>query len=332
MLVENLNAREVEPPTRRAFIHIGYPKAGSSALQTTFHASRPLLRQHGYFYPDALSGLCNAFTARFHHEPETLFPYCDMRIARPRLLHRMRNDFDRLERRVDAVTPAALVLSSESLIGLEEDAVEQARDWLLSRFGRATVVCYVRDPPSYASSLIQERVKQGQTLLQAQTPYPTGNFSGWIPRWVRAFGKDNVVVRSIYDLGAVEGDVARDFATLIGYTGPLRRSEQYHNERLSQAAVLLLDAINALDGPLNSKSPELMSLWSVPGPGFVLPPDFLDQVRSRAQGQIAYLEAEWGITFPSRRTDVPPPAQPFSDEVLRFLSGWIIGVLGERRP
>lgn len=83
-----------------AILHIGYPKSGSSALQTTLLASRVAPSEHGFSYPGAPRGLCNALTANFHHASETLFE-------------------------------------------------------------RIRIVCYVRHPIRYASSLVQERVKLG---------------------------------------------------------------------------------------------------------------------------------------------------------------------------
>lgn len=304
---------------RQAVIHIGYPKAGSSALQTTLAASRGPLRQKGFLFPPAPAGLHNAFTAHFHHAPQTLFPYGDLMLPPPALQRRMAGDFGRLAERLDDSTFSTVILSSESLIELRDAAVPAVRDFILSHVDKATIVCYVRDPLSYASSLIQERIKQGQTLAEALVFHPTGNFDVWIPPWVEAFGKDNVVVRSIDRAALKDGDVPADFAALIGYDGPLERDAEHVNQRLSQAAILMLDAVNGLKGPLNSKSPAMMRLWRMPGEPFVLSVDFLSEVARRAVPGLEYLKSEWGVVFPPS-TPRPPPSDPFGPEARRFLA------------
>ncbi len=305
-------------------MHIGYPKTGSSALQTTLLASRPALREHGFFFPNAPSGLCNAFTAHFHHDPETLFPYCEMP-DRDERRRRMARDFEVLAERIDRQARRRVILSSESLIGLEQADVIRVRDWLMARTDLVTIICYVRHPIPYASSLIQERVKQGETLAQLADVTPTGNFSRALPKWAEVFGKDAMVVRPLERARLAGGDVVTDFAALIGYDGPLDRTQQYSNPSLSQAAVLLISAVHALPPAVREKAPSLAWLREIPGSTFRLPDRTLDLIRERSARELAYLEREWDIVFAPPDLPEATDAPAFDAASLDFLARKLVG-------
>lgn len=300
---------------KHIFVHIGYPKAGSSALQTTLLASRQQLHDEGFLFPHAPSGLCNAFTAKYHHQPETLFPYCDLSLPSGALQDRMQADFESLAAEIAASSAGKVVLSSESLIGLGDDGVQAASAWLLSRFEQVTIVCYVRSPVPYASSLIQERVKQGARLSDFAETVPTGNFSISIPRWVKAFGKDRIIVRAFARQSLVDADVVADFASVIGYKGALDRTSAYENKSLSQAAVLMLSALHGLDG---QPTTELRWLKDIPGRRFVMPPDILKKVEERSGRETDYLAESWGIRFAAESPSTDT-SEVFSEEAVRFI-------------
>lgn len=302
---------------KEAIIHIGGPKAGSSALQTTLLASRRQLRAHGFAYPDARSGIHNALAAQVCPRPETLFPYYEL--ADPRAAREaIRRDFAVLERRLDRQGDRRLVLSSESLHEVEPDRMPAFRDWLAARAESVRIVCYVRAPTAYASSLVQERVKQGQSLAELADFVPTGRSRAAISPWVETFGRDSVTVRAYDRAQLKDGDIVADFAALIGYDGPLDRSAQYGNPSLSQAATLLIDAAHALPAAERPSAERLGLLKQVPGPKFQLGEAWLARVRAAAEPEIAYLAAEWGIRFPPE----PPVAAEaaFGPATLAFIA------------
>lgn len=305
------------------FLHIGYPKAGSSAIQTALLASRPQLRRQGYFFPKAPSGLCNAFTAHFHYAPETLFPYCEMPddVARRDAMH---TDFADLERRIERNRTRSVVLSSESLIDLPIESVSQIRAWLGQRFDDITILCYVRHPIPYASSLIQERVKQGGSLSQMVDFRPTGRAAVFIDTWARVFGRENMRVRPLEREQLADGDVVSDFMRLIGYAGPVDRSAVYENTSLSHGAVLLLSAIHDLPAPMRERAGRLAWVKDIPGPSFRLPEATLAQIAEASRRHLDYLASEWGIRFaplPERSA----ASDGFGPEAIAFLANKLAG-------
>lgn len=307
---------------KEVILHIGYPKSGSSALQTTLLASRPHLRQRGFFYPDAPSGLHNALTAQFHPLPDTLWPYVELTDPDERRTAR-RRDFAALERRLDRQERRTVILSSESLIALEDDGVPRLRDWLARRADRVRIVCYVRHPVPYASSLVGERIKQGEALSELTELVPTGRLRQALPPWAAAFGRENVTVRATERAQLTGGDVVSDFASLIGYDGPLDRSRQYENRGLSHPATLLLSAIHALPAPARERASRLDWPKRIPGPSFRLPEAWLDRVRAAAEPELAYLAGEWGIRFGDEAKQAA--AEPFGPEALAFIARHLAG-------
>lgn len=293
----------------RLFLHIGYPKAGSSALQTALLASRARLRRHGIFFPNAADGLCNAFTARFHDEPATLHPYVAISDPSQRA-DAIARDSERLFRRVAQNSADTVILSSESLIGLDAEAVRAVRRWAAEHFEAVLILCYVREPVSYATSLTQERVKQGLSLREACEMTPTGNFAVSIPKWVDAFGAAAVRVRSVEALPG--RDVVSDVFGLMGCDGPAGRAG-YANPAMSAEATRMIGAIHALD----AKAPGW--LRALPGTVFRLPDEMIERVRAQAAPGLAYLAAEWGITFDAPGP-VPPEDMALGERTLAYLA------------
>lgn len=301
----------------RLVLHIGYPKAGSSALQTALLASRPALRRQRLIFPDAPSGLCNAFAARFAEAPETLYPYTEIADAAARA-GAIARDIRRMVRWIENHRGDTAILSTESLIGLDATAVNAVRDWAAPLFGEVLIACYVREPVAYATSLTQERVKQGMTLAEACALTPTGNFAAALPRWVAAFGRESVRVRAIEALD--RGDVVGDFAAAIGFDGALAPGG-YANPALSEEAVRLLSAWHehAAEQTAGEGRPAPEWLWRVPGRRFHLSEEMVARVQAGARPGLAYLAAEWDIAFSAPA--VPAPAPAFGDATLRYLAG-----------
>lgn len=158
----------------KLILHIGMPKAGSTALQHTLRAAAPELLSHGICYPadNGLPKNHNMLVCGFL-QTETL----------PRLFRqiygddtrRMRRDFKAflaaLRKRVEASKAHTIILSGEMLfrkIGVRK------RDTLQKIFepiaDEITIVAYVRSPAKFYMSQVQQVLKASHMII---APKPT---------------------------------------------------------------------------------------------------------------------------------------------------------------
>lgn len=191
-------------------LHVGMPKAGSTALQKMLQRHSRALEAEGVFYPRIDRGVAHQF----------LNIPLDFANSAPRLLRhffnsdstRARKHFETtwslLSSMIDKAEPNTVVLSCEGLFSranlhAEPDLFELIR----TKFSRAVVVIYVRSPASYAASAMQQHVKHSGTLRSVSPPNYRRNIEAWERRFPGA-----VVVKK-YERAALHcGDIFNDFS------------------------------------------------------------------------------------------------------------------------
>ena len=144
----------------RLILHIGMPKAGSTALQTALAAARGPLRRGGVLYPKG--ALNQNFLIAGVAPPDRLGrlyaqQYGDDRAA-------IREDFDSfwkaIVEAIDRRRPEVVVLSGELLFGAIGDTGPEPLRALLDPLGaRVEIVAYLRRPSDYYLSMAQQRLK-----------------------------------------------------------------------------------------------------------------------------------------------------------------------------
>jgi hypothetical protein len=138
-----------------------------------------------------------------------------------------------------------LVISGESMITFNQDSMQKLADFLTSHTKAVRVLVYVRDPVSYASSALQQRIQGGQSDLSFCIPL----FRKRLMTSVKVFGKPAIEVVQ-FDRGAFgAGGVLADAARRIGIEVPAD-STALANESLSSGAIGLLYFWNRTPGAL----------------------------------------------------------------------------------
>lgn len=236
---------------RRALIHIGSSKTGSTAIQHSL--------AHGS--PEA-SGFCRLGTrgipphlvlAALYRDFETLDPYIKacfgevaaVEAARPAV----HAEIDRLLARCQN-----LVLSSEFLFDVPAEGIRRLKADLVGHgIGDFRIVCYVREPAGHYLSDLQEFLKNNTDLRRFLPQAYRYRFRETLQRWEAEF-PGQLAVRAFERTAFPQGNVIRDFHSLIdGFFGTVQPAgpELNRNESLCNPALFamhhILRQVPALD-------------------------------------------------------------------------------------
>ncbi len=203
-------------------LHVGMEKTGSTAIQRAFHG-----------YDDG--HLAYAPFDRPNHSMALqmlLFPYAERSSAMVRS-GMPAAAYDALRQQAAAQLRAALeldrarvVISAETVMGLEQDRLRQLADRLSGR--RLRVLAYVRDPLGFASSAYQQILKSGAV----PDGVPRQHFRARIAPLLAVFGAEAVTLVRFDPARFRDGSVVQDFADRVG-AQPGRIEDRRENESLT---------------------------------------------------------------------------------------------------
>ena len=149
----------------RVLLHIGMPKAGSTALQGAFAAARSQLRKKGILYPKVafnhnflIAGLAppdrigRVFAQQYAGNTEAVAAdFADF--------------WSRIIESVQRRKPSVVILSAESVYNpVGEAGPERLRALLAPLAARTEVICYVRRPSDYYRSMAQQQLRASSVI------------------------------------------------------------------------------------------------------------------------------------------------------------------------
>ena len=147
----------------RLVLHIGMSKTGSTSIETTFDASRPILERHGIDYLDMGQNHSRLMTVVATNKVEPL----KGDVVRILGIERRDTNYDAAtvigavrERLANPRAPT-VVISGQGLVKYNRKQCERVRDFVSPYFDEVRIVVYVRDPTTWASSRAQENMKRG---------------------------------------------------------------------------------------------------------------------------------------------------------------------------
>lgn len=222
--------------SKKALIHIGTGKTGTTSIQKSLSAQKQKLA--GIGYPNVV-GNAHHFLEVVYSERSALSRghrgvykddasrLKDASVLKSRFLKRLRNI-------------KGVIISSEFLGKFEEPQIlSLKKDLDKAGYTDYRIVCYIRNPISYYRSVLQQSLKANHV-----PPHPELFRYGvreTIENYRAVFG-DNVVVRN-FDDGLYEGDVVQDFVKQleqffdVAIAGIKSKSE---NRSLSAEALFIL--------------------------------------------------------------------------------------------
>lgn len=306
----------------RILLHVGMPKAGSTALQQAFAGARDALLRQGILYPraphfpDSQNFLVAGLEVRRHALPRMIRTAYEGRMeeVEPAFAKWM----DAIRARVASSRPEVLVLSSEWLFGLRGAKFNRLGAVLAPLGAPVEVVAYVRRPSDQFLSAIQQTLKGSHVIRRpAAVRYrtPLEGFAGiagamHVVRYDRAEFPEGDIVRhfvsaflpaaaaAIAPGGERSANVtisAEGMAILAGYR---RINHRRSRGRFTADTDRLIEAIRAADAAIGGDArPRLL-------------PTVREAVDSASE-DVLWLRDTYGIVFDGLDYDrvaaVPPP-------------------------
>ncbi len=261
-------------PNRRAFIHIGVEKTGTTSIQRFLATNRAPMRELGTWYSSCLAlgnenhvklcGLAQSLTPKFPtvynmlriNGPEGRLEFND------RTEHELDTEISQLPDSVHT-----LVFSNEHLHSnlLEVEEVRNLRE-IVGRYAQdIKVVAYLRRQDELSVSLFSTRIKGGEPWTQVLPTIhgPTAlpyyfDYEAILRNYADAFGEDNVIVRVFESARLKGGDLVADFLDAMKMqTHPTLKQVPRQNESLSRAALYSLSLLN------KSVPPWVQGKWNI---------------------------------------------------------------------
>ncbi|MEI6797601.1 MAG: hypothetical protein WCO04_00100 [Pseudomonadota bacterium] len=196
---------------RKIFLHIGMHKTGSTAIQSAFHGYdngrllyAPLENEnHSIPFYTAFSG------DHFSYHIWQTAGLSDLEIAAKQRFY-----LKEIEQILSLNKDRDVFFSGEDISVISKSGVEQIASLFKKVDRDVTVIVYVRSPLSYATSALQEIIRQGSTNPVPERP----DYRFKIEKFLDAFGCQNVLIRDFHDLQNSSGDVVRDISRLLNAT------------------------------------------------------------------------------------------------------------------
>lgn len=276
-----------ERKVNRAFIHVGMPKTGTSAIQSALVEHRDVLASHGLHHPDTLQFNHPATIARFHPAGTNHWYLESSGISRADALALS----DEMWRQI-TTADSDVILSCEYLYDLGRGTAEMARAFEEAGFV-PIFICFVRHPVDAATSASQQQVKMGAiTLEQALYKPDWHNAKTALSPFVDAGA--NMVVRDFGEAG--ERGVTHDLLLALGYE---RLAEaiprQDVNVSLTMEGAILADLHSAYSKEYGNEPFPRDLIFKVGRSKFSLPEIAKASVREACRDEVRWLSETFGV-------------------------------------
>lgn len=262
---------------KQVIIHTGFHKTGSSSVQHSLAHNRPLLKEHGYYYPDiTLQGKV------FYNRSVPLYGrYCDHPEKFQHYGYHNELDADFANREIDKIFNTAiwnqdkLIFSDEFISSLSSNELMRLRDDFQMHGYKIRVISYIRDPFNLMVSVAQQQSRRS-SVHEIISGKRSNQEIEKIQRLIDIFNDDAEFYNFEKACQHTSGPAGFLFG-LIGIELPTAKAMKV-NEGMSAQAVRLLSYINR-EVPLMAKNStinpirkkfDVAPLFKIPGDKFQL--------------------------------------------------------------
>lgn len=315
--------------SKKAVVHIGTDKTGSSAIQNTLYAGRDsLLSDEQILYPSLKANLTVYLGTVFRDTVPPNLPLLRSSVIDANSIERTReNILASLESDLDGTDWKTVVISAEGLSRYTRGEVHRFVEWL-KRYASddMTVVAYVRHPVDWTRSSMQQSLKTGKTLGELFENPPAPKWRNKFTPWLEAVGHENFRLVSFEEARQDEGVVA-SFCDAAGL--PKEKVLPFApaapvNESMSREAVLLLDSLNRQrplfkDGKVSPERNDWRGtnvIMPVPGGKFRLSGEQEAKSRVMSRRDLEWLNETFGVDLYPDIFEDPPPGESVQPETM----------------
>ena len=245
---------------RKLYLHIGTEKTGTTSIQSFLNKNRMKLSENGYHVlkcsgPRNQRSIASYCMPDNHFDDFFLSQQIDNLEEKTEFRKKLKNAFDKEMSELDD-SVHSVIISSEHFHSRLKNVrdVERLRELISNYFSEVTVICYLREQSSLASSLYSTGIKAGvstdfPTFVENCTPdNPFYNYSSLLERWSTVFSTDSLNVRIFSRDEFYNNDLIDDFCVavnkeLLTFT---ERKVEVKNESFSSFGIIIGRAINSI--------------------------------------------------------------------------------------
>lgn len=249
--------------SKKAIIHMGLPKTGTTTIQNVLYKNRDwLLKKYKYYYPSVEANHTNFLCIMFLPDPRTHVTVKMRGLTTDAEVEALRAEcFKRLEAEIESANWETLVFSAEGLANLSSDSLMNFQKWLSRYVDSCEVIYWVRHPLDFTKSLMQQMIKGGETIEDMMKRLPLTNFKGRLNNAVKAFGKSSIHLETFENSRAEKGGIVASFCRQLGLDekGAMAMSDAavFENESMSMLATMVFNTLNRrrpmfVDGKFNT--------------------------------------------------------------------------------
>jgi hypothetical protein len=296
-------------------LHVGMHKTGTTSIQNTLSntTNNKLLEKKDYLYPlswpnnhsiPIFSAFCE-YPENYHINIKKGYSITEITDINKRYLESLKMEIAKREQ-------SKLIISGEDISVLSIDNLNSLKKYLKSISTNDVsikVVVYVRNPVSWSTSVIQQRIKGGTTYQNSLIGLRAdlkNYFINIINKFIQVFGKESINIYTFEEAIKHKYGPVGYFLSTLGFSN--QEISQFNiikaNESISFIAADILSFLNEKipvikDGKLDAKrTPNDFSYFSViKGPKFDLPFTIKKELFQCCQDDIKWLNENFGIDY-----------------------------------
>lgn len=305
----------------RVILHVGMQKTGSTLIQKSLENYDDGVSYYGVFTAEGRDGPYQNHgfpIGLLFDQRNSLYHFHRRGLSHERLRSLRDSYLNDLHRQLGRRDRDTLIISGEDIGLMDEDAKLALLRIIESVTSNIEVICYVREPLSFAKSWFNQAIKNGAVSTPGRIKL---EYRKNLQTFCEALGRERVHVRRFDAKSLKGGDVLVDFADLCGIRAPKGQTKET-NASLSAPALKILYAFNRTipnahgDNLMNrirqGATLRLQELYA----GFRSPPIGLFGGITD-QSEISYLSETFGIAFDGVEdsADKGPQLAPYMEDL-----------------